>query len=72
MESSLQTLKVGKASGPDGLKNRILRELSSQLASPFCSLFKQPLRSGIMPSYYKEANVCHVSKIVDLSLASNL
>ena len=39
VESTLQTWKVGKASGPNGLNNRILRELSSQLASPFCSLF---------------------------------
>ena len=29
-ESTLQTLKVGKASDPNGLNNRILRELSSQ------------------------------------------
>ena len=44
VESTLRTLKVGKASGPNGLNNRILRELSSQLASPFCSLFNQSLR----------------------------
>ena len=30
VESILQTLKVGKASGPNGLNNRILRELSYQ------------------------------------------
>ena len=62
VESTLQTLKVGKASGPNGLNNRILRKLSSQLASPLCSLFNQLLRLGIMPASYKEANVCPVPK----------
>ena len=71
VESTLQTLKVGKASGPNGLNNRILRELSSQLASPFCSLFNQSLRLGIMPASYKEANVCPVPKKGDLSVTSN-
>ena len=71
VESTLQTLKVGKASGPNGLNNRILRELSSQLASPFCSLFNQSLRSGIMSASYKEANVCPVPKKGDLSVISN-
>ena len=71
VESTLQTLKVGKASGPNGLNNLILRELSSQLASPFCSLFNQSLRLGIMPASYKEANVCPVPKKGDLSVTSS-
>ena len=72
VESTLQTLKVGKASGPNGLNNRILRELSSQLASPFCSLFNQSLRLGIMPASYKEANVCPVPKKGDAGLLYKL
>ena len=71
VESVLKGLKVGKASGPNGLSNRILKELSSQLAQPLCSLFNQSLRSGIMPATYKEANVCPVPKKGDLSSASN-
>lgn len=35
VELILKKMKVGKASGPNGLKNRSLCELSSQLASPF-------------------------------------
>ena len=69
--TALQTLKVGKASGPNGLNNRNLRELSSQLASPFCSFFNQSLRLGIMPASYKEVNVCPVPKKGDLSVTSN-
>ena len=33
VESVLKTLVVGKASGPNGLRNRILRELASELST---------------------------------------
>ncbi|MEW8191406.1 MAG: reverse transcriptase family protein [Candidatus Thiodiazotropha endolucinida] len=71
VESVLKTLPVAKASGPDGLSNRVLRELSKELSVPYCSLFNQSLRMGIVPSSYKEANVCPVPKTGDLSLVSN-
>ena len=35
VESVLKTLIIGKASGPNGLSNRILKELSSQLCTSF-------------------------------------
>ena len=71
VESVIKTLVIGKASGPNGLSNRILRELSSELAIPFCSLFNQSLRSGTFPGSYKEANVCPVPKKGDLSIVSS-
>ena len=67
----LKALPVGKASCPDGLSNRVLRELSKELSVPYCSLFNQSLRVGIVPSSYKEANVCPVPKTGDLSLVSS-
>ena len=71
VESVLKTLTVGKASGPNGLSNRVLKELSVQLSVPFCSLFNQSLQTGFLPSFYKEANVCPVPKKGDLSVVSN-
>ena len=38
---------------------------------PYCSLFNQSLRVGIVPSSYKEGNVCPIPKTGDLSLVSN-
>ena len=64
VESVLKTLVVGKASGPNGLSNRILRELASEISAPFCALFNQSLRTGSFPTPYKEANVCPVPKNV--------
>ena len=71
IESVLKSLVVDKASGPNGLSNRILRELSNELSIPFCSLFNQSLRSGTLPAQYKEANVCPVQKKGDMSIVSN-
>ncbi|MEW8547708.1 MAG: reverse transcriptase family protein, partial [Candidatus Thiodiazotropha sp.] len=71
VESVLKTLNVGKASGPNGLNNRILKELSSELSIPFCSFFNQSLRVGTLPVFYKEANVCPIPKKGDMSVVSN-
>ena len=53
------------------MSNRLLRELSKELSTPFCSLFKHLLREGIVPSLYKETNVCPIPKKGDLSDVSN-
>lgn len=67
----LQTLAIGKAVGPDSVNNIILRELSSELAEPICTLFNHSLQTGIVPSTWKEANVCSIFKSGDASLVSN-
>ena len=71
VEEILRTLKTDKASGPDGLSNRILKELSHELSSPLCSLFNKSLSLGKFPSPYKDANVTPVHKKGDQSLVSN-
>lgn len=71
VESVLKILPVGKATGPNGVSNRILRELSHELSIPYCSLFNQSLDTGQVPSSYKEANVSPVPKKCDLSVVSN-
>ena len=39
VKSVLKSLPVGKASGPDGISNRVLKELADQLAMPLSLLF---------------------------------
>ena len=46
VKAILRTLPVGKAVGPDGISNRILHELASELSTPLATLFIQ--------SYIKE------------------
>ena len=50
VEEILKTLKTDKASGPDGLSGRMLKELSHELSSPLCSLFNKSLSLGNFPS----------------------
>jgi len=68
---SIKCLKVGKASGPDGIDNRILKEAMHQLSNPLCDLFNSCLNTCKMPSCWKTANVCPIFKKGDPSLASN-
>ena len=49
VESVLKSFPVDKAAGPDGISNRILRELSVELSFPFCRLFSHSLQSGVFP-----------------------
>ena len=52
VERVLETLPIGKASGPNAISNRILRELSSELSIPLCSLFNHSLHTGcVLISY---------------------
>ena len=67
----LKTLATGKASGPDGLNNRVLKELANEISEPFCSLFNYSLRTGSFPRPWKEANVSPVPKKGNVSLLSN-
>ena len=60
VESILKILPVAKATGPNGLSNRILRELSRELSYPYCSLFNQSLSTSHVPWSYKEANLSPV------------
>ena len=71
VQSVIKILPLGKASGPNIFNNRILRELSSQVSAPYCSLFNQLLRLGLFPNSYKEANVCPMPIKGDLSLVTN-
>ena len=71
VQSVLQKLPVGKASGPDGISNRVLRELSNVLSPLLCNLFNKSLSTCTVPDIWKEANVCAVFKKGDKSLVSN-
>ena len=42
------------------MNNRILRELSKELAVPFFSLFNQSVETGVFPQCWKLAHVCSI------------
>ena len=71
VKDAISCLHVGKASGPDGINNRILLETSVQLSQPLCDLFNASLSSSVMPSDWKCSNVCAIFKKGDPSNPSN-
>ena len=58
----LKGLKPDKASGPDQIPTRVLKECSAELASPLCRLFSRCFSSGIFPTQWKIASVTPVHK----------
>ena len=67
----LKSLPLGKAAGPDGVNNRVLKELADVLSLPLCDLFNQSLSTGEFPEQWKLSHVTPIPKSGDLSLVSN-
>ncbi len=51
----LKSLKLGKASGNDGINNRVLKELHAELSIPLSILCNHSIEHGIVPIKWKEA-----------------
>jgi hypothetical protein len=58
----LQKLKTSKATGPDGIPARVLKECASVIYKPLSSLFSLSLKAGIVPLDWKLANVVPIYK----------
>ena len=58
----LLSLDVNKASGPDGISNRMLKETARSISSSLTDIFNFSLRVGVYPSQWKEANITPVHK----------
>lgn len=62
VEDILKILDTTKATGPDLLNPRLLKEACNILKYPLCKLFNLSLETGIFPSNWKIANVTPVFK----------
>ena len=75
VENVLKSLNTRKATGPDCINNRILKELSRPLSSPLCDLFNFSMQCGEMLDIWKQANITPILKkkihrtqtVIDLS-----
>ena len=59
---SLQSLKVGKSSGPDKISGKILSLSKVQLAPILCKLFQQSLDTACIPKLWKTPEIVPVPK----------
>ena len=60
--AALKALEVGKATGPDEIPAKLLKETASVIAPSLCRIFNKSLQLGSLPSDWKLANVVHVHK----------
>ena len=67
----LLDLKVHKASGPDRIPNRVLKELATEITPVLTTLFNQSLSTGTIPHDWGSALVTPVFKKGNVHKASN-
>ncbi|XP_035697779.1 uncharacterized protein LOC118430852 [Branchiostoma floridae] len=60
MWNRLRNVKIGKATGPDGISPRIIREVSFELSQPLCDVMNTSLCQGEVPDMFKDADVAHI------------
>lgn len=58
----LKSVKAHKASGPDNISSKVLKECSSELAPIFCDLYNMSLETGTVPSLWKTSTIVPVPK----------
>ena len=58
----LHCLNPNKASGPDDLSARVLKECSAEIAQVLACIFNQSLMQATVPDDWPQANVAHIYK----------
>ena len=67
----LNNLNIHKASGPDGLSARVLKECSSEISPMLALIYNESLAQGTVPDDWRQANVAPVFKIGEKYYAAN-
>ena len=62
VQTILESLDVTKATGPDGIPAKLLKETASVIAPSLCELFNKSLHTGTLPQEWKDANIVPVFK----------
>jgi hypothetical protein len=62
VEKKLQSLKIDKSPGLDGIHPKILFELRKEISEPLSNLFNQSLEDGTVPADWKDAGVTPLFK----------
>ena len=65
-ETCIRNLRLNflfyKASGPDGLSARVLKECSSEISPMLALIYNESLAQGAVPDDWRQANVAPVFK----------
>ena len=61
--SKINNMKDNKSPGVDGISPKILKETLEQISTPLAHVFNMSRQEGIVPLYWKEANIIPSLKI---------
>ena len=67
----LMTLDISKASGPDGISARMLRETAEHISPSLTKIFNLSIKTGSFPSLWKKSNIVPIPKANDNHNPSN-
>ena len=62
VRKAIKALKDGKAFGPDGIPNEIIKRCEEELLEPICIVFNKSLNEGSIPEMWRCANVVPIFK----------
>ena len=62
IKSLIDGLKESSSPGPDGISNRVLKELRDELATPLQMLFRKSLDEGEVPQSWKDSVISPIYK----------
>jgi len=71
VQKQLERLNVNKSGGPDGIPNRVLRDLSFEIAPILTLIFQQSYNTGQVPADWSKAMVSPIFKSGDKSKPCN-
>ena len=71
VEKAISSLKNGKAPGPDGITNEMLKTFSATIAHPLTQIFNCSLSSGTPPSQWCHSEIILLFKKGDRAEVSN-
>ena len=71
MQNSLQSLDVSKASGPDKVSARMLKETASSIAPSITNLFNCSIRFGKLPIQWKTSMIVPIPKSTNFANPEN-
>ena len=63
VERRLSSIDIHKSNGPDNIPNWFLRDFSVWLAEPLSAIFNASMRTGVVPTLWKQANVIPIPKV---------
>ena len=58
----LRNLKLNKAAGMDGIHTNTLKALSEEISLLLCMIFRKSLDDGVVPLYWRAADVVPLYK----------